>query len=1018
MRLKSLRFKNFKSFKNAEIIFNSNINVIMGPNGSGKSNICDALKFILGDRSLTSLRAKSSKDLIYTGAQEARVEAIFSDANEEIILERVIKDDKNVYILNSKRMTYEEYINELAKRNLGNSHRFFIMQGQVDRLIGLGKKERLQLLYDGAGVNQFETRKEEIKEEIKIIDERIGQISLLIGEKLKFLEELKLESDRADKYYQIKNRIELLKNSISYREYISRKRALDNLKTKIDEISKSKTELLSKLEEIKNKIQIIEQEREKITAELTSNQTSRAFLELTDQQERLEKKRNELLDYQRILFERNKLYQGMLNRRQELLSTIESLKAKIRDEDTGDIENYIRELNSINSELVLIEGELTNLSVKYREFGELIRSVGDLKRLKEELERVNKEIVDMYRKDNELSKELKSIDDNIKTLERERDQYQFQSSISSLESFIRDLRENMPGVYDLVINLISFDPRLRNAIDAFGSRLLNIVVEDIDVAKRISETIKSSNIKLGRISIIPLQQLNVTNYRNVNIGLGLLKSHIEIDRKFDRVLDYVFGDVILMSNFDDAKRYVGKYRMVTLDGEFFDISGVVSVGSQGISVSAARVYAEIVRKIDELKLTRDRIVAQREEIMNRISELREMKASLDSKIQLLSKSISEKELEEMGNRIESLNSRKIELMKRKEELDNILSKYQERVKYIQEMAAIKKELEIKVDELQRLEAGLLEVDQEIRDLNIKIRQMSDEVRIAELSVAQKRRQYLEMDSKIKEKMNASKIKEDELKRLGLEQQKISDELAQIEKLYYRYEKEISNLEIELRSINYREDMEVIEGSLDEMKEELLRLESEMASMGNINFKAKEMYELLNRDIGELDAKINKLREEKEELIRMLGELEAKKQSYFRDFINRVNARFGELTNSIPGLGIGNIEIVDDDVIISLSRNGRTVRLESLSGGERSLLGLLLIFAMNMENPLPIAVFDEVDAALDMMNKERLKEFIKAHAQNTQFIIVTHSQDLAKVGENIIGVSRGKDGSRLAQITQS
>ncbi|MCX8154216.1 MAG: chromosome segregation protein SMC [Candidatus Micrarchaeota archaeon] len=1016
MRLKTLRLKYFKSFRDGNIVFNSDINVILGPNGSGKSNICDGLKFVLGERSLNNLRAKSSRDLIYQGAQEAHVEAVLDDNGNEIVLERIIRDDKNIYYINSKRLTYEEYINELSKLQLGNSYRFFIMQGQVERIIGLSKKERLQLLYDGAGVNQFENRKEEVIENIREVDQKISQLSLVVGEKIKYLEELKTEMERVERYREIQNRIDVLRNSIMYREYSSRIRTLENLKNKMDEIMNRQEEMKRKAEELRGKIDEINRERERITEELTSGQSSKALIELTEQQQALEKKREELMSYQRILFERNKMYNSMLSKRQELVSAIEALKSKVKNVDVDDIQKYLDELKIINTEKNTIESELANIMVKYREFTDLRSNIDELNRLKEEQARLSREIVESYRRDNELSKMLKEIDEELRRLEREKDTYQFQSNISALDTFVKDLKGNVEGVYDLVINLISFDPKLRNAIDAFGVRLLNIVVQDIEVAKRLRDIIKNTGLRLGRISIIPLDQLNVQSYRNVNIGLGLLKTHVQIDRGLERVLDYVFGDVVLVNDFDEAKKYIGKYRMVTLDGEFFDMTGVVSIGYQGSSVSAARVYAEIVKRIEELRTKKENVVAERERILSKISEMREKKAHVDSRINLMSVNISDRDLESMRDTIERLQRRKEELTRRGAEIEEMLGRYKERVKHAEEVAAYRRELELRSQELENLDRGIAELDAEIKELNLKIRQMSDEVRIAELSVAQKRRKYMEIDAKAKEKLEISKAKEEELKQLGIELQRVSEELAQMERLYYRYEKERSNIEVELRNISYRQDIPVIEGNVDSMKEELMKLEAELATFGNMNFKAKEMYEMLSVDIGELDQKISKLRQEKEELINIINELEAKKEIHFREFISRVNARFGELTQTIPGFGRADIEYTGDDVIISLTRDGKKVRLESLSGGERSLLGLLLIFAMNQENPLPIAVFDEVDAALDRMNKERLKEFIKIHSERTQFIIVTHSQDVARVGKNIIGVSKSKDGSKLAQIS--
>lgn len=1015
MRLKLLKFKNFKSFKNAEIIFNSNLNVILGPNGSGKSNICDGLKFVLGERSLTSLRVKSSKELIHGNSDYAEVLAVFEYDGTELILEREIKDDKNVYKVNSKKVTYEEYMEELLKLNLGNSYRFFIMQGQVEKIIGLNKNEKMQLLYDGAGIQQFEIRKSEILEEMKTIDERISQLSLLIGEKMKFLDELKVESERASNYINIKNRLEILRNTLAYIDYTRISKNIETIKIKLQELLNTKTELEQKLEQLRSQIETINREREAILNEFRSKEMSKILIDLTEQQENLQKRRAELMDKQRLLFERNKMYQNLLTKRQEIIERIGWLKNKVKDIDMGNIQQNLDRLKSINQELIEVEAELMNLNVKYREFADMLKNV-NIEQLKLELARLNNEILNVYRQDRELSDQIKTIEEEIRKLEKEKELNQIQSNILILENFIKELKDRVVGIHDMVINLISFDPKLKNAVDAFGTRLLNIVVDDVDVAKKINEILKNSNIRLGRISIIPLAQLNVPNYKNVNIGLGLLKNHIQTESRFEKVLDYVFGDVVLMKSFDEAKIHIGKYRMVTLDGEMFEPTGVITIGSSNLSISSARLYSEIVKKIDELKSKKDSLSVKREELAHKIAELRERKAALDSKLSVFSNNPSFEDLSKIEDRIKELTKRKEELNKIKESLEKDIAIYQDKIKDIEEIAAFKKEIELKQRELEEIDKNIIDLDQEIRELNINIRSMSDQIRIEELAIAQKRRQYFEMDQKIKEKIEESKHKEEMLKNLGYEQQKISEQLANVEKSYYRYERELSNMEIELKNIAYRQDIGIIQGDREQIEAEISELESNLLSLGNINFRAKEMYDALSKDIGEIDQKIEKLREERIQLVNMLNEVEAKKALFFKDFIKRVDNRFRELTKTISGLGEGIIELVDDNIDIVLIRDNKKIRLESLSGGEKSLLGLLLIFAMNQENPLPITVFDEVDAALDKMNKDRLKNFILLNSEKTQFIIVTHSQDLAKIGKNIIGVSKVGDSSRIAQIS--
>ncbi len=1016
MRIKHLELYNFKSFKRAQIVFNPDINVIIGPNGSGKSNICDSLKFLLGEKSLTQLRAKSSKDLVYRGAKDSYVKGIFeTPEGDQVELIRGIHNDKVFYKINGKKVPRSEYVSFLAIQGITNSSRIFILQGQIDKLVSMGKKDREQFFADGAGTIHFDLRKEEAMKEISFVDQRINEISLVLGEKLGLLEELEKEAERAREFLSLKQRIDLLKKSIAYKRYKEKEAILKKEKEEILELGKRREELLSQIEGIKQRIKEIEEEKLKLSQELTNNERAKLYAELEKEKEELEKQRSQLRELETIRFEKSKLHKQLLEKRQQLAQEVQSLERyATKKEENEEIDKALNELSQLSQELSQIEQRLGALKGKKESLGALTSEFGSIEEINKELSKINQKIKESFNLEREYSQKLKQLDEKLSELRKKQGELRAYAVRSSLGDFIKELRNTIPGIYDLVINLIEFDPKYAEAVDAMGGRLLNIVVEDLEVAKKLSQIFRSR--RLGRVSIIPLRELMVEYIPDVNVGLGRLKNYISSDPKFQKVIDYVFGDVVLVRDFDEAKAYVGKYRMVTLAGEFFEKSGVVSVGKSHQAISSTKVLKQLEEEISRLEQEKQQLNRSLYEHREYVQTLRERKSRLEQQLQIIKRAVNMEEFEKINKAITELEERKKKLEEKKTSLEHYLESFGDIVKERERLAKLKGEYEQKYSQLNELDEQIKNLDKELKELDIQIRVLGDKNRIKELATRQKEAAYLRMDENLRKLMKLSSEKEEELRDLGLKQQKLLEELSKIEKRYYKLEGEIRLREQELQELKHslgEIDM-VLNETIENMEKELTELESKLASLGDINFRAQEQYERVNEDVKDIKERIEKLRREKQELINLIHELEIKKQTYFREYISKVNEKFKEYTLSIPNFGEGHIEY-DKEISIKLIRGGKAIRIEALSGGERSLLGLILVFAMNSIRSLPLAVFDEVDAALDKLNVQRLTQFIKEQSKATQFIIVTHNPLTAKIGKNVIGVAKQRGASVLAQV---
>jgi len=198
-----LKLRNFKSFKAADVRLPPTFICFAGPNGSGKSNLCDAVRFVMGETSLKSLRAKKARELIHAGAKSAEVTMVLESEDGKIKYEikRAIREDgKILYRLNGKKTTRGGILETLKRHYLDESGRNTIAQGEVQRIINMNGKERRLIIDSVAGIADFEEKKKEAMRELDMVETRIKDAKLVLGERKVFLDELGREKEVALKY--------------------------------------------------------------------------------------------------------------------------------------------------------------------------------------------------------------------------------------------------------------------------------------------------------------------------------------------------------------------------------------------------------------------------------------------------------------------------------------------------------------------------------------------------------------------------------------------------------------------------------------------------------------------------------------------------------------------------------------------------------------------------------------------------------------------------------------------------
>ena len=267
MYLKELTINGFKSFaKKSELEFSSAITAIVGPNGSGKSNVAESFRFVLGEQSVKSLRGKKGEDLIWGGSEKvsrgnrASVQVVFDNKTrvfaldfDEVKIERIVhRDGQNEYKLNDSAVRLKDIHELLANANIGSTGHHIISQGEADRVIAAGPKERREMIEDALGLKVFQLKKQETEKKLNKTLENIAQVESLRREAAPHLKYLKKQVEKAERSLEVQK---LLKEHYAY--YLKREDTylafhFDKLTTERKQPEEELSEVKNRLDEVKN----------------------------------------------------------------------------------------------------------------------------------------------------------------------------------------------------------------------------------------------------------------------------------------------------------------------------------------------------------------------------------------------------------------------------------------------------------------------------------------------------------------------------------------------------------------------------------------------------------------------------------------------------------------------------------------------------------------------------------------------------------------------------------------------
>lgn len=973
MYLKEIKISGFKSFADkTNITLDDNITCIVGPNGSGKSNIIDAVKWVLGEQSIKSLRGSNNmSDVIFAGSKSrsplnlASVSLVFDNSDSYLkvpyteisVTRKVFRSGENEYYLNNEKCRLKDIYDLFLDSGMGKYAFNIISQGEVSKIISDSPYERRTIFEEAAGVLKYKRRKEEALKKLEKTNENLTRVKDIIKELEEQIEPLKIQSEQASKYLKIKENLEqieialiandLEKLNVLYHEQTKQIEDLTN------EIIEKTTNITNDDIELENK----KQELEKITTNLTSLQQN--LLILTKEEEKLNGEKNIIKERSKYDAEDVKVHENLTNLKEQKLSLNNKLLS-IKT-DLTILDNKIKEVLKDNSN-------------KNNEYVSLNNTKEDIKNKISALE------------NSKLQKEYK-----IKYLNDYIENSSFPVSIKRLLS-----NPKLIGIHNTISKLINIDEKYLLALDvSLGGAKDYLVVDNPNVAKTCINYLKENN--LGRVTFFPLDVIkpryiedNILNVVNDMDGfIDILANLVSYDSNYKNIIFNQLGNVLVVDNIDNAnkisKKINNKYKIVTLDGEIINVGGSITGGTvKKKSIISEKYELENLltkkdmeeKEILSLKQKQEEIdknIKQFENILYEIGKnkilLTEEYNAKNENYKLLKNQLDRITLE--LNNLEDLEDNSIN-----EDEEKILKKYYEVLK---EKELVNKKIILLNEEKEKVSSLIEEYQAKYRLNNSNVRNLEEKKKILEIE-----------SSKMSVKM---------------------DNLLNILSETYQ-------MTFEKAKANY-----VLEEDIDVARKNVNSYKKELKEIGIVNLGAIEEYERVSKRYEFLTKQDNDLEEAITTLLKIINELDLVMEKEFIKTFKEIEIEFNNVFKELFKGGSAKLKLTDESNIletgvnIEVSPPGKKITsISLLSGGEKTLTAISLLFAVLNVKKIPFCLFDEVEAALDEANVDRVGTYFNKYIGKTQLIIITHKKKTMEYANTLYGITMQESGvSKLVSV---
>ena len=951
MYLKRIEMQGFKSFADKTVIeLKQGITTVIGPNGSGKSNISDAIRWVLGEQSIKSLRGSKSLDIIFAGTQNrkslgfAESSLVFDNSDKALPIEytevtvtrKIYRSGETGYYINKVPCRLKDVLELFMDTGIGKDGYSIVGQGKIDEILSNKSEDRRHIFEEAAGIVKYRIRKQESEKKLEHTKLNLLRINDILSEIEGNLEPLKIQSEKAKNYLSIRDELKNIEVGLFLHNIKQNKEELEKLQedetitkeqyeaeeTKLERIKNAKEELKNNIDEITTKIEKIsnigfesQKEIEMLNSNISVSQTriannkqnqSRFSEEISEKEQRLqelEEEQNQKEEKRENLQKNKEKFIKELNEKQEELEKItKKLSAKELE-----IQEYKRQVEQNTDAKYEKQSKIQEQQFNFENYEkrqkqikqEKQTTISELDNVQMHKEEVSKEFYEIEAKRNNILKEIEKISKQKDESNQKNKIYQTEINTLSNELRIKQSRRNFlietekekEGYTKSVKTLLKqceTDQELKKGVEGVLANLIE-VPQDLETAIEMCLGLSLQNI----VTNTEQEAKKLVEYlRKNNAGrASFLPISSVKGKKIDKIKGNESGIIGIAS---DLVKYNKKYEQIILN--LLGRTVIVDNMDTAIKVAKQNSYTfRIVTKDGDVinpsgAITGGSVMKKTVNILGRSKEIERLGKEIqeiETKIQKL-----EKEMQEYQDSITGILeiSEKLEKELQESEINYATGK--------QKISSLEEEMEKLKNRLQKLEDENQNIENLKKDAITKKEEIQKEITILNNQneeLTQIITEYADLnkdDQKYIDNLN------EDITNLKISVSSFDESESSIEEIKERINQEIEankntikNKKEQIQEIN--EENKNLENSIKEILEKIEQIKEEVKNSSSkieeLKQERKDKNEKLNYQETQITEKFNIIEELKSQLVK----LEVKKNKTEEEIENIINKLWEE-----------------------------------------------------------------------------------------------------------------------------
>ncbi len=903
MLLKELEILGFKSFADKiKVSFSTSVSAVVGPNGCGKSNILDSLKWVLGEKSVKTMRGEKMEDVIFAGtstrkpANFAQVSITFDnrirhlkiDTDDVKVGRRLYRDGQSQYFINDSRVALKEIEDLFRDTGIGKSSYSFMEQGRMDQILSSKPEDRRLIFEEAAGVSRFKAQREDAEKNLENTQLNLTRIQDIQRELERELKTKEAQAKKTAEYNALMAKYKDHDLKIRYLMVRDANEKLEDLKEKLSRRHGEKEKIQQKLIQMQERLAALDEDERNLKEELHKKDTSSQMANL------------QIAQLGQTIAEKE-------TQKSAFAAQLAGLKERI-----GKFEKRIKELKSEAAE----QNQFTlKLDLK----------VSD----------IQKEIARLQKRIDDCAEEVAAADIDLARLEQEK---------------------------------------------AEATKKLN------EVHGRQEETIREL-----------LDSLKAEKSRWEKTAKNREQAFTEIELYCAETAASL--DAILASPDDHLPQMRKDLQRIKDSQIFAKIS------------EKAHILAEMSRGLYEILFEKGGVHSRKEELDEEITALekqidlaaKESTRLTAKKLQLAEEtSANKQEREKLLGDIKSLN---VEITSVKEKEKNLA----------QQITNEESNMGFVRAQFTEIDRSVVQLAQEQKNLTREVEKLKSSIEKETQRIAGIERDIQKAEEKRREMVQTMKSESGKTDEVFVAINELEGKIGALggsrdillQNIYNDYTLTWQELAAQFTSGRMQ---------LTDEKEKLTELQRGISALGQINQLAIEEHRHIKEMYDHQQAQVDDILKAQDDIKQVMAEIQAKSETLFRESFEQINHNFAEIFSKLFNGGQAKLDLLEPErplasgIEIEATPPGKkTKSMRLMSGGEKAMTAIALMFAIYMVRSSPFCVLDEIDAPLDEQNVGRFLTLLDEFAKNTQFILITHNKKTMGKAQVLYGVTMNEPG---------